>query len=340
MRGEDPWATPDAVRDSVRSGHMGNRRALPVLLSRVIGGITRELEGGGDGVSSLAVHSNVLRCVGEGTSSRKLAADARTSTRLAIAAVTGADRRGWITAGPGRRDQEVALTAAGQASVETWDARLQAFDATVTAADLREVAAPMVSRLPLELPWYPASYGTADPSVTGGAFVRGSSDGDVPPHGQDWKPVHRADGDTVSGIPITALLSQLLVAFAIAYEARPMWPLSSTTLVVCHLRDEPMPLDEVPGKHGITGNGKSLLERHGVCVVAPDPANPRRKLVRLTGRGSTILSGHRRALNEVEAMWRDRHAAAVDDLRAALERHPAASDDTLPDHVIAPLHLG
>lgn len=313
---------------------------MPVLLSRVIGGITRGLEGGATSVSSLAVHSNVLRCVGQGTTDRQLATDARISRRLAIAAVTGANRRGWITAGGGRRERGVALTATGHGSVEAWDARLRAFDATATAAKLRDVAAPIVSRLPLELPWYPASYGTADPSVTGGAFVGGSSDGRVPPHGQDWTPVHRVDGDTVSGIPATALLSQLLVALAMAYEARPMWPLSSTALVVVHLRDEPTPLDEVPGAHGITGNGKSLLERHGVCVVTPDPANPRRKLVRLTGRGSAISSAHRRALAEVEAAWRDRHGAAVDDLRAVLERHPAASDDTLPDHVTATLHRG
>lgn len=320
--------------------HVGNHLALPVLWSRVIGGITRDVEGGAEPVSSLAVHSNVLRCVGEGTTDRKLATDARISRRLAIAAVTCANRRGWITAGAERREREVALTATGQESVETWDTRLRTFDATAAAAELREVAAPIVSRLPLELPWYPASYGTADPSVTGGAFVGGSSDGSVPPHGRDWMPVHRVDGDTVSGVPATALLSQLLVGFAMAYEARPMWPLSSTALVVVHLRGEPMPLDEVPSRHGITGDGKSLLERHGVCVVAPDPANPRRKLVRLTGRGRAISSAHRRALDDVEAAWRDRHGAAVDDLRAVLERHPAASDDTLPDHVTTTLHRG
>ena len=43
-------------------------------------------------------------------------------------------------------------------------------------------------------------------------------------HGNDWKPVERAEGDTVSTLPLTALLSQALMAFTIDYEDRFPWP--------------------------------------------------------------------------------------------------------------------
>src|SRR5262249_30049856 len=129
----------------------------------------------------------------------------------------------------------------------------------------------------------------------------------------------------------TALLSQALVAFAIDYEARSMWPLASTTLVVRHLTAEPEPLKDVPGDHGITGNGKSLLERHRVALVTRDRADPRRRLVQLTPRGQRIQSQHPPLVAEIEQSWRARYGdRAVDALRAALEALKWASDAALP----------
>lgn len=63
----------------------------------------------------------------------------------------------------------------------------------------------LVSQLELEHPDFPVPYGTADPTFTGGPGV-------------DWKAFPRASSSSVEGLPTTALLSQALVAFAIAYE--------------------------------------------------------------------------------------------------------------------------
>jgi hypothetical protein len=323
---------------------MAEALALPVLLSRVLGGVTGELQqtlAPATGVASLAVWSNVLRCVRDGGSERDLPADARISKRLAVAAVTGARRRGWLTTTPGSRGRDLRLTDVGHMSVEAWDQHLSAFDADWSDSPLRVWLESMVGQLPVELPYFPASYGTADPSAVGGPFVAPRPDLGVPAHGQDWRPVLRSDGDTVSMVPLTGLLSQALVAFSIDYEARPMWPLASTTLVVRHLRGEPMPLADVPGEHDIAGNGKSLLERHGVALVTTDPANPKRKVVQLTARGENIRRAHDGALSECETAWRLRFGHdVVTGLRRALEAHPSASDSTLPDHVVAPLHHG
>jgi hypothetical protein len=321
---------------------------LPVLLSRALGARTRSLEQGDDRlrVPSLAVWSNVVRPIADGAGcERDLATGARISKRLAVAAVSGAARRGWIEAGPtpGRgAGRSVELSARGRAADELWRARL----AGPAAADraLREVLAPLVARLPLELPWYPASYGTADPSVVGGSFVAGRPHDGVPAHGQDWKPVARAmpgavDVSAGPDVPVTALLSQALLAFGIDYEASPMWPLASTELVVRHLRPTPVPLEDVPGEHGITGNGKSLLERHGVAQVTG--GGKVGSTVQLTPLGEAIRSRHEPTVAAVESSWRDRFGTeAVAALRGVLESDPAAADPSLPDHVVAPLHLG
>lgn len=265
---------------------MDGALGLPVLVSRVLAGLAAEVDDGGGGSCSLPVWSNVVRVVGDGTSERDLAVDARISRRLAVSAVTGAARRGWVTAAKAAGGRQVGLTPAGRAP---------------------------------------------------------KPDEGLPGHGQDWRPVRRAGGgtDTVSWVPLTALLSQCLVAFAIDYEGRPAWPLASTTLVVRHLGVAPMPLADAPADHGITGNGKSLLERHGIAVVEADPSSPRRKLVRLTPLGEKVRSHHDRFVGEVEAGWRDRfEAEVVDGFRRALEATPGASDPTWPDHVVAPLHLG
>ena len=323
---------------------MADDVALPVLLSRVLGGITGELQQSlapETTVASLAVWSNLLRCVRDGGSERDLPTDARISKRLAVAAVTGARRRGWLTTSPGTRGRDLRLTGAGQTSTEAWEERLSSFDAQWSGSRLRTSLESLVGQLPLELPYYPASYGAADPSAIGGSFVAPRPDLGVPAHGQDWRPVPRSDGDTVSMVPLTGLLSEALVAFSSDYEARPMWPLASTTLVVRHLRAEPMPLADVPGAHGIAGNGKSLLERHGVALVTTDPRNPTRKLVQLTSRGESIRRHHDRAVAECETSWCTRFGDdVVAGLRSALTAQPAASDSTLPDHVVAPLQHG
>jgi hypothetical protein len=318
--------------------------ALAVLLSRVLGGLTADLRQPSDpanSVASLAVWSNVLRCVGDGCSERGLAQEARISKRLATSAVTGAARRGWLTASPGTAGRELRLTNVGRTSTDVWQERLSALDAEWSHSSLRTALESLVAQFPVELPYFPASYGAADPSAIGGSFVPASPDHDVPAHGRDWRPVVRGDGDTVSAVPLTGLLSQALVAFAIEYEARPRWPLASTTLVVQHLRAEPTPLADVPGDHGIAGNGKSLLERHGVAVVTTDPTNPKRRLVQLTPRGDAIRRNHVHALAECEAAWRERFDDdVVADLRTALSASRWASNSTLPDHLVAPLHHG
>ena len=94
---------------------------------------------------------------------------------------------------------------------------------------LRTALKSTVAALPLEYAHYPARYGAADASVTGG-------------NGVDWKPVSRGSGDTASGLCLSALTSQALVAFAIAYEERSPVALSLSASVIRRIPHEAMPL--------------------------------------------------------------------------------------------------
>ena len=318
---------------------MAGSLGLPVLLSRVLGGITNDLEQAekraGNG-ASLAVWSNVLRGVGDGCSERDLALTTRISKRLAVAAVTGCARVGWVTAVPGSKGRHVTLTDAGRADDVAWRKRLAALDKKTKGTDLRGALEELVGQFSLEHPWFPSSYGAADPSAVGGSFVRPKPGEEGPAHGVDWKPVRRGAGDTVSSVPLTGLLSQALMQFTIDYEARPMWPLSSTTLVVQHLPVEPTSLADVPGDHGITGDGKSLLERHGVAT-----ADKKTKLVQLTPLGAQMREHHAAFVADIETQWQERYGkGTVKALRKVLTAHPSAKDSSLPDHITVPLNLG
>jgi hypothetical protein len=317
-----------------------NGDSLSAQLSHVLGLFTAQLEDA-DG-PSLAVWSNVLRCVGDGIDEKDLAPAARISTRLATAAVTGSARRGWVTAEPAKgKNRRVLLTKQGQAAAQQWVQRLEANEWDWRQSDLRAALEELVGRLPFELPHFPASYGAADPSAIGGPYVQqaqGKRVEGIPAHGKDWAPVPRTDGDTVASLPITALLSQALMAFTIDYEDRFPWPLANTVTVLAHLSSEPRPLADVPGDHEISGTGKSLVERHLIAAVTKEGS---RKLVALTDRGELVMQHHPKRLAAVEAEWLDRFGGRLmTSLRAALDAVKETITRPYPDHVIAHLHNG
>ena len=319
---------------------------LPVMLSRVLGQLTSEVEaaaGVGGKVPSLAVWSNVVRCVAEagpaGLDEKALRAAARISSRHATAAVTGSVRWGWITAEGTGKQRRLELGDAGRHAAKTWPDQLAALDTEWKQSPLRHGLEELVGQLELELPHFPASYGPADPSATGAPFIRPEKPLEGVVHGTDWKPVRRAEGDTVSFLPITALLSQALMAFTIDYENKFPWPLHSTLTRLAHIGVEPKPLAELPDGHGITGAGKSLLERHLIVEVTTDSA--KRKLVALTDRGVQVKQHHPGRLQTVETAWRERYGdKLVDDLRNALT--PLATGDAAsqPDHLRGRIHGG
>jgi hypothetical protein len=181
------------------------------------------------------------------------------------------------------------------AAEERWGAAIGA----ETTKNLRRSLQKVVAALPLEHPHYPATYGAADASITGG-------------NGQDWKAVPRENGDSVPNLSISALLSQTLVAFAICYEEKSSLAHSLSASVIKRIPPEGRQLQGLGDSAGI-----SALRRHRFLRVTRRNDN---EMVHLTPRGSAVSDGYDERIREAEREWRIRFGdVPIATLRRALE---------------------
>ena len=187
------------------------------------------------------------------------------------------------------------------AAEERWGAAI----GTEVTKNLRGSLQKIVAALPLEHPHYPATYGAADASVTGG-------------NGQDWKAVPRESGDNVSDLSLSALLSQTLVAFAMHYEEKSPVALSLSARVIKRIPADGRRLQELSDSVNV-----SALHRHGFVRVSRRNDN---EIVHLTTRGCAVRDTYEERIKEVEREWRIRFGdISVATLRRALEDAAAAS---------------
>jgi hypothetical protein len=292
---------------------MARSSNLPALLWVALSGLERahvDLGAGIQGMPSLKEWSNLLRVLDDdGIDRTELPRLLRLSTRATRTEIGVVARKGWareISAARGRAT--VQLTARGSEVAARWDpvrasAEIQwqhSIGAGAgTIALLRAALESLVALLPLEHPHYPAGYGAADARITGG-------------HGQDWKAVPREAGDGVSALPLSALVSQSLVAFAMAYEEMSGVALSLTATVIRRVPPEGRSATALGSRAGL-----SALERH--CLVRSSN-DENGTIVRLTAKGREIASAYDEAVHGVEQQWRDAFGdTRVTNLRRALE---------------------
>jgi DNA-binding MarR family transcriptional regulator len=301
--------------------------------------MTEEFEREGAGtppIPSLTMWSNVLQYLGdEGVDQRRLPALAHLSKRAFPPAIGILKRSGYVVVGPDPDDPKAKIvrpTDLGREAREAFrplfgvvDKRWRKRFGTSEIQTLRKSLEDLVGRLQFELSHYPAGYGSADLSVTGGP-------------GQDWKFWPRGDGDTVSTLPLSALLSQALVAFTIDYEREGLALVFSAT-VLPSLSDQWQRLSDPPPM-GIKGNGRSTLERHGIAVVKADPKDNKTKLVRLTWLGSRLRDLYSPLVGKIEKNWQNRYGKdTLLTLRASLEGIVGQLDGELPHHPSMQLQL-
>jgi hypothetical protein len=122
-----------------------------------------------------------------------------------------------------------------------------------------------------------------DASITGG-------------NGVDWKPVHRAGANTVSDLPLSALGSQALVAFAMQYEELSPVALSLSTAVIRQIPPEGRPLHELGRSPGL-----SAVIRHGFVRAGGTGG---REIACLTARGLEVHRAYEKRIHTVETSWR------------------------------------
>jgi hypothetical protein len=324
---------------------------LSALLARALGDLTQEFNRTGadtDPLPSMPMWLGLLRALTpEGVAGRNLPTRTRLSRRAIRQATRSAAGSGWILvdSDPGLSGPHVRLTSEGrrigdecQPMIEALEQRWAARIGLASVGGLRRALESVVTQFELELPHYPISYGSADSRVTGGRYNQGNPGSPrIPPHGQDWSPVLRGEGDTMSSLGLVALVSQALVGFTIDFEAFGRGSLMVAEGLVRGFGDHnAVPLGTLPRHLGVNGSGRSGLERHRlVAVTAAGGSRHLDKLVRLTPAGQQTRDGYGRRVKEVEIDWgRLYGASTITALRNALEDIDPRLIPDLPHHVM------
>ena len=284
-------------------------RALPVLLARTFVGFAREYEAG-ERPPPLQTWSNLLRPLAgdDPVSLRDLPALARLSRRQVGPSVIAGERWGLITVdrSGGRGRATARLSAHGADAHARGTGALARADAVWldrfgdVVAPLRTALEALVTQLDLEFPWFPTNYGAADNTFAGGRAVAAQAGPPaLPAHGKDWRPVLRTGPDGAVGLPLSALLSQALVAFAVEYESDSGAELSlATGTLLQAIPDDGVRATDLPhtGAHGILADDGSTTGRASV--------------VRPTALGRALRDAHGPLVEAIEGRWRDRHGTA------------------------------
>jgi len=270
-------------------------------------------------IAPLDLWANLLRvCSERDIDVGELPALVRLSKRAVRTRIAAAVRCGCLeqhASGEGRKT--VRLTRRGREVARQWQSieksgekRWQERVGIARASRLRACLEKTVGAFPLEHPHYPASYGSADASITGG-------------NGQDWKPVFRTGADSVSGLSISALVAQALVAFAMEYEKTSPVALSLSATVITRIPPAGKLLKELGNSVGV-----AALARHGFLRLSGERGS---LTAFLTAKGRAVSAEYDERIRAVEAAWRDRFGGeSVAQLRRALEDVTGAGDDHMP----------
>ena len=332
-----------AARQTPSHPPQGHDGALPLsaLLSQALVAYTIEFDneaehrlphrttghgasGPGDGAPapwlvSLAMWETCMRYVtAEPITVGDLEARARTGTNL-----DGMRRWGYITIdGTARKVHKtrpgpaavLRATAAGLRAREIWrplpgfiEQRWRERLGADQLSRLRDPLTSMVSRLDPGLP-------DCLP-ILGAALRSQGPDPRLPP---------RPDGTAPEALPLSALLSRVLLAFALEYEREAGLSLAVAANVLRVLGSEGTRLRELPALTGTSTESVrwalGILTRGDLAAEEPDPAASRGKVARLTPEGLDAQHLYHELTGTIERRWHDRFTPDVTGaLRASLE---------------------
>jgi DNA-binding MarR family transcriptional regulator len=142
--------------------------------------------------------------------------------------------------------------------------------------------------------------------------------------GESAVSVPPASGATAGDLPLWALLSRPLVAFAAQYEAAPGPSLAISADILRVLTAGGVHTKDIPALGGVSKEAVAmamgLLRRYGLVAEGPDPAGSRYKFTRLTAKGVAARDEYPALAADIEQDWRARFGdATVTALRQALE---------------------
>ena len=142
--------------------------------------------------------------------------------------------------------------------------------------------------------------------------------------GPDPRLPPRPDGTAPEALPLSALLSRVLLAFALEYEREAGLSLAVAANVLRVLGSEGTRLRELPALTGTSTESVrwalGILTRGGLAAEEPDPAASRGKVARLTPGGLDAQHLYHELTGTIERRWHDRFTPDVTGaLRASLE---------------------
>jgi DNA-binding MarR family transcriptional regulator len=311
---------------------------LPTLLSQTLVAFTIEFDnefehrsphrttnhGGsreGPWLVSLAMWANCMQFIGEeGVPVGKLEDLARTTTNL-----HGMVRWGYVFVAPDPADKRpkpprsewiIRATSKGRKAQEVWrplfgviEKRWQDRFGADHVEQLRQSLEALIGRIDTDLP--NMELPDCLPILGYGLFSRG-------PQREQRSPVAR-------DVPLSALLSRVLLAFAIEFERESDLSLAIGANVLRVLDEKGVRVRDLPTLSGVSKEAITValgfLGKRGVAVVGPDSTGSRAKIVRLTPTGLAAQHAYRKLLGIVENRWHARFGRdTIRTLRDLLDR--------------------
>jgi DNA-binding MarR family transcriptional regulator len=324
---------------------VGDRLPLPTLLSFALVAYTIEFDNeaehqlphrttrhgptAGSGakpwLASLAMWSNCMKFIGpDGVQLGDLERLARTRTNL-----DGMRRWGYIAITPGPNDRDpkrpgrdaiIGVTAAGRRAQEIWGplfgvigGRWRERFGDDAIEGMRAALSAIVDRIDLDLP-------DCLPILGYGLFSSGPD---------AFHP--RKDDDADANLPLSALLSRVLLAYAIDFERDSKVSLAVSANVLRVLTDDGVRVRDLPMRIGISKEAVAMsakyLEAVGCVTIEPVPAPDRGQRLRLTAKGRAAQQYAGQLSRTIETDWQTRFGTdAVRSIRSALE--PLVDDGT------------
>jgi DNA-binding MarR family transcriptional regulator len=295
---------------------------------------------------SMVMWSNCMQYVGdEGVTVGELERLARTTAPPA-----GMERWGYLVVAPDPADTRskpprsawmVRPTLAGRKAREVWrplcgvieQRRRERFG--IERIDwLRQSLWALIERIDLELLDCP-------PILGYGLFSRGRHPGDDRYLRTEGNRASEGRGHAAaSDISLPTLLSQVLLAFAIAFERRSELSLAISANLLRVLDDQGARVRDLPLRSGVSKEAISMaigiLQGKHLAVVEPDPTGGRAKVARLTPKGRDAKEAYRQLLGLIEAGMEARfEPEVIGALRASLEQ--LVGEPTAP---LSPLFRG
>ncbi|MGD0546085.1 MAG: MarR family winged helix-turn-helix transcriptional regulator [Candidatus Acidiferrales bacterium] len=269
---------------------------------------------------SLAMYANCMQFIPqEGIRVIDLVRLARTKTNF-----RGMVHWGYITVRrdpsdarpkPPRREWIVRATEQGQNAQKIWrplfaaiEKRWQTRFGRKEIERLRKALIALLNQIDLDLP-------DCLPILGFGLFSRA-------PGNFQRRPQTKRDED-VGRLPLSALLSRVLLAFAIEFERDSGLSLAICANVLRVLNEKGVRSRDLPLLSGVSKESISMalgiLQKMELALVETDTAS-RTKMVYITPRGKKAQVAYRERLAAIEKNWQTRFGAdAIDELRKSLE---------------------